>query len=351
MFDDAWRPRDRYRGAVAQEVVVPFPADKIEAKQFELVRRGFEPDEVRAYLRAVAGEYRRVTIALADSVAEAEAERERAAESWIARSPIADIGQRVESILTVAAEEAMRIRDDAERRTADDRTEVIALTEAAERNFRKAEEVLAAAALEAAAIQEAAEAEAVQIIATVQDGIERRAADERAAAEAALAALGDSAKEHLRMTKEVLAKATLEASAVREAAAAQAADATALAQVELARAEELVAAAQDEAERLRADASRERPLTTETADEMAQARFEADLLRASAAEDAERLRAEAVTEAKRLRAEAEREVQEMRAEAQADAEWLRATATEDALKILTAGGDAGGLPSAPPAHS
>ncbi|MEA2828304.1 MAG: hypothetical protein QOG43_2743 [Actinomycetota bacterium] len=90
-------------------------ADKIENKQFGVARRGFDRDEVRSFLRAVAAEHRKVVTALAEAVAEAEAQREQASKSWIARSPIADIGRHVESVLTAAAEAALQMQAEAER--------------------------------------------------------------------------------------------------------------------------------------------------------------------------------------------------------------------------------------------
>lgn len=125
---------------------MPFSPEEIESKEFLITLRGYDKDEVQAFLRAVAADYR----SIADSA------RMPAAPS--ATNPFESLGEEVGTVLKVARESANALRQKAEDEAAATR--------------RRAEE-------ESAALRNAASAAAKRLT----EEAERHAIEVRASAE------------------------------------------------------------------------------------------------------------------------------------------------------------------------
>jgi DivIVA domain-containing protein len=73
---------------------VPFSPEEIESKEFLITLRGYDKDEVQAFLRAVAADYR----SLADS--------SRTSAPVTTSNPFESLGEEVGTVLKVARESA-----------------------------------------------------------------------------------------------------------------------------------------------------------------------------------------------------------------------------------------------------
>ena len=128
---------------------MPFSPEEIENKEFLITLRGYDKDEVQAFLRAVAADYR----SLADA--------SRAPAAVTSSNPFESLGEEVETVLKVARESANQLRQKAEDEAAAAR--------------RRAEE-------ESAALRNAASAAAKRLTEEAErHSIEVRAAAEREA--------------------------------------------------------------------------------------------------------------------------------------------------------------------------
>jgi DivIVA domain-containing protein len=125
---------------------VPFSPEEIESKEFLITLRGYDKDEVQAFLRAVAADYR----SLGDT--------SRAAAPVTSSNPFESLGEEVGTVLKVARESANALRQKAE--------------DEASAARRRAEE-------ESAALRNAASAAAKRLT----EEAERHAIEVRAAAE------------------------------------------------------------------------------------------------------------------------------------------------------------------------
>lgn len=56
---------------------VPMTPEDIAARQFAAIWRGYDPEEVDGFLAAVAADYRHLTDALKEALADLERERQR----------------------------------------------------------------------------------------------------------------------------------------------------------------------------------------------------------------------------------------------------------------------------------
>ena len=126
---------------------MPFSPEEIESKEFLITLRGYDKDEVQAFLRAVAADYRGVV----------ENARSAAPVST-ASNPFESLGEEVGTVLKVARESANQLRQKAEDEAAATR--------------RRAEE-------ESAALRNAASAAAKRLT----EEAERHAIEVRASAE------------------------------------------------------------------------------------------------------------------------------------------------------------------------
>jgi len=148
--------------------------DKIETKTFPVARRGYDRQEVDAFLRSVAKDYRQVVKSAKEAVNAARAAAAQPAPAPPPPSPPApvpkptahafeDIGGRVTAVLTSAAEAADEIRSSAEQEALVIRQRA---REETERLRREAAEALAEAEqARVATEQEAAEAESTARVA------------------------------------------------------------------------------------------------------------------------------------------------------------------------------------------
>jgi DivIVA domain-containing protein len=148
---------------------VPFSPEEIENKEFLITLRGYDKDEVQAFLRAVAADYRSV----------AESSRSSTA-PVTASNPFESLGEEVGTVLKVARESANQLRQKAE--------------DAAAAARRRAEE-------ESAALRNAASAAAKRLT----EEAERHAIEVRAAAEREA---GDRLRETARRVERLQATET-----------------------------------------------------------------------------------------------------------------------------------------------
>lgn len=147
---------------------MPFSPEEIESKEFLITLRGYDKDEVQAFLRAVAADYR----SLADS--------SRSSAPVTASNPFESLGEEVGTVLKVARESANQLRQKAEDEAAAAR--------------RRAEE-------ESAALRNAASAAAKRLT----EEAERHAIEVRAAAEREA---GDRLRETARRVERLQATET-----------------------------------------------------------------------------------------------------------------------------------------------
>jgi DivIVA domain-containing protein len=169
--------------------------DKIEAKTFSVVRRGYDRDEVRAYLVAVARDYRQVIHSAKEAVNAARAAAAPAPAPVVGTSPappppapapgrvFEDIGGRVTAVLTKAAEAAEEITSAAEK-------EALVIRQRA----RQEAEDLRRSAADALAEVEQTRAAGDQLAAELEADARTRAATIVVAAEQRAAQLEDEAK-------------------------------------------------------------------------------------------------------------------------------------------------------------
>ena len=127
---------------------MPFSPEEIESKEFLITLRGYDKDEVQAFLRAVAADYRGVV----------ENARSAATPVSTTSNPFESLGEEVGTVLKVARESANALRQKAEDEAAATR--------------RRAEE-------ESAALRNAASAAAKRLT----EEAERHAIEVRASAE------------------------------------------------------------------------------------------------------------------------------------------------------------------------
>lgn len=174
-------------GTAASPPVRTLPAridleiDKIETKTFSVSRRGYDRQEVDAFLRSVARDYRQVVKSAKDAVNAARTAAAQPAPAPPAPNPPApapkpaayafeDIGGRVTAVLTSAAEAADGIRASAEREALAirqrAREETERLRHEAAEALAEAERVRVATEQEAAEAESTARAEADLIIAS-----------------------------------------------------------------------------------------------------------------------------------------------------------------------------------------
>ena len=125
---------------------MPFSPEEIESKEFLITLRGYDKDEVQAFLRAVAADYRNVS------------ESARTPAPIATSNPFESLGEEVGTVLKVARESANTLRQKAEDEAAATR--------------RRAEE-------ESAALRNAASAAAKRLT----EEAERHAIEVRASAE------------------------------------------------------------------------------------------------------------------------------------------------------------------------
>jgi cell division initiation protein len=147
---------------------VPFSPEEIESKEFLITLRGYDKDEVQAFLRAVAADYR----SLADT--------SRAPVPVSTSNPFESLGEEVGTVLKVARESANALRQKAEDEAGAAR--------------RRAEE-------ESAALRNAASAAAKRLT----EEAERHAIEVRAAAEREA---GDRLRETARRVERLQATET-----------------------------------------------------------------------------------------------------------------------------------------------
>jgi DivIVA domain-containing protein len=106
---------------------VPFAPHEIENKKFIVALRGYQTDEVDAFLRAVAADYRAALDAAREAAARDSAERrppERQPEPRDAAGLVAEIERVMGSARETAEQEAAEIRQSAEREAAEVRAAV-----------------------------------------------------------------------------------------------------------------------------------------------------------------------------------------------------------------------------------
>lgn len=138
-----------------------FSPEELESRSFVFVRRGYDPDEVSAYLRAVAEDIRRLQDELASVRAEAKANAQpldgAMADAVAVMQAARESAARIESQAEQRAlDRISRAETDAERRLERARAEV-------ELRRQEAQEQAAAVVAEATAARAAAEAEAVAL--------------------------------------------------------------------------------------------------------------------------------------------------------------------------------------------
>lgn len=232
---------------------MPFSPEEIESRHFLLARRGYDPEEVNAFLAVIADEQRQLLHALAEA---REQQAPPAPPTWIEESPISGLGPRVESVLRAAAESAAAIQNDARQTAAEiRRTAEVDAARAVEEERRRAQEGLADVQRRRADIEE----ELVAIRAAVEREAERRVAAAEEVARTLRSQAEHDAAELRAAADRVRAEAEQEAEATRARAADRAAALIEATRGEFDAARQARAAAIREAEETRAAAATPQP--------------------------------------------------------------------------------------------